>query len=249
MQVINGTHRWFVAQGFEILGNEQPTAAKWFDEDARNIIREYVDWPDQNEKGDDFFNNIMGSWHSYRPEDGLNTIGRNNGTAKSRFMFWYEEAVRNYKAGKKQAGLQDLGKAIHYLGDLCSPPHVGERSFEMFRGKKAFNPLRVARNGVTHLAYESVANALKRNYAIETGGLYAFATANSIEQIGHKTASYAVNYYAVIENSLIFPLTPEEAIAEILNGAEAETRAIKEPLERAQASTAGLLYRFYRDVR
>lgn len=237
--LIDGTHRWFVDQGFVILENEQPAAAAWFGLEARRAIREYMDWPDHNERaGDVLFDVVMGNWHSYLPEDGTNTLGNQNGNAKTRLAHWYGAAVSNYKAGDAQAAFQDLGKALHYLTDLLSPPHVGERSFDTVRGIKVINPLRMFRNAFIHGPYELLASALKDNYAVETGGLYGWTTENSLEQIGHQNALFSADYYAMLEELLLCPFAPEKM-----------TATFKGPLERAQQSVAGILYRFYRDAR
>jgi len=237
--LINGTHRWLVDQSFIILENEQPAVAAWFDEQARSTIREYMDWPDHNERaaGEVFLDDLMAIWHSYRPEDGTNTLGNQNGNAKMRLVHWYEAAVAHYIAGDTQAAFADLGKALHYLTDLLSPPHAGERSFDSILDVQAFNPLRLLRNALIHGPYELLANVLQCNYAVETGGLYAWSMEHSIEEIGHENALFSVCYYAMLEELLLFPFAPEKISA-----------TINYPLERAQQSVAGFLYRFYRDV-
>jgi len=236
--LIKGTHRWFVDRSFEILENEQHTAAKWYGQEARRTIRDYMDWPDHNERaGDILFDVIMGNWHSYLPEDGTNTLGNQNGNAKTRLVYWYDAAVSNYKAGDTQAAFQDLGKALHYFTDLLSPPHVGERSFDVIRGVKVINPLRMLRNAPIHGGYELLAGALKDNYAVETGGRYSWATENSIEQAGHQNALFSAEYYAVLEELLRCPFALDKVVA-----------AVRDPLERAQRSVAGVLYRFYQDA-
>jgi len=237
--LINGTHRWFVDRGFVILEHEQPEIAAWYNQQARQSIREFMDWPDHNERaqGDVFFDTVMGIWHSYRPEDGTNTLGNQNGNAKMRLAHWYGAAVSNYIAGEAEAAFQDLGKALHYLTDLLSPPHTGERSFELILGAKVFNPLRLVRNALIHGPYELLASALKYNYAVETGGLYDWSMENSIEGIGHQNALFSLAYYKLLEELLLFPFAPEKIHA-----------TMKYPLERGQQSVAGILYRFFHDV-
>jgi len=244
---INGTHRWLIDRSFEILGNEKPAMARWYGEKARDIIREYTDWPDQYEKGDDFANRTMGSWHSYRPKEGVNTLGKKDETANTRLVFWYNEAVSKYKAGQKDESFRALGKATHYLGDMASPPHTGERSYWILSGVIVYRPLRIAFNGASHLTYEAAANTLKDFYAVQTGGLYHLAMQNSVKQIGHKTALFSLNYYYIIEDSEIFRMRVDEAVTETRKGNGLEQRSIKEPLEYAQKILAGLLYRFYHD--
>ena len=236
--LINGTHRWFVDRSFGILENEQPVIAAWFGQEARCTIREYMDWPDHNERaGDVLFDVIMGNWHSYLPGDGTNTLGNQNGNAKTRLVYWYDKAVSNYKAGNTEAAYQDLGKAMHYLTDLLSPPHVGERSFDVIRGIKVINPLRMLRNAPIHGPYELLVSIMKNSYAVEAGGLYDWATESSIEEIGHQNALFSAEYYAVLEELLLCPFSPGKFAA-----------AVQYPLQRAQQSVAGLLYRFYHDV-
>ena len=237
--LINGTHRWLVDRSFVILENEQPAAAAWFDEQARSTIREYMDWPDHNERaaGEVFLDDFMAIWHSYRPEDGTNTLGNQNGNAAKRLAHWYEAAVAHYMAGDTQAAFADLGKSLHYLTDLLSPPHTGERSFDFLVGAQVFNPLRLLRNAVIHGPYELLATAAQRNYAVDAGGLYDWSMEHGIEEIGHENALFSVYYYAISEELLRFPFAPEKISA-----------TFKYPLERAQQSVAGFLYRFYHDV-
>jgi len=236
--LIDGTHRWFIDQGFVILENEQPTAAAWFSLEARRTIREYADWPDHNERaGDILFDAIMGNWHSYLPGDGTNTLGNQNGNAKTRLAYWYDKAVSNYKAGNTEEAYQDLGKAMHYLTDLLSPPHVGERSFDVLRGIKIINPLRMLRNAPIHGPYELLASAMKDNYATDTGGLYEWAMETCIEEIGHQNALFSAEHYHILEELLRFSFAPGKFVA-----------TVQGPLERGQRSAAGLLYRFYRDA-
>ena len=214
--LINGTHRWFVDRGFEILENEQPAAANWFGPEARRDIREYMDWPDHHERaGDILFDVVMGNWHSYLPEDSTNTLGNQNGNAKTRLVYWYDAAVSSYKAGSTQAAFQDLGKALHFLTDLLSPPHVGERSFDVIRDIKVLNPLRMFRNAFIHGPYELLASTVKDNYAAETGGLYGWVTENSIEQLGHQNALFSAEYYATLEELLLCPFAPDKIITAV----------------------------------
>ena len=223
--LLNGTHRWLIDQGFDILEHEQFAVANWFCEDARALIWEYIDWPDHNERGGDLFSTIMGSWHSYRPEDSLCTIGRTAETAMTRFIFWYEFAIEQHMGGEEEAAFRALGKSIHYLTDLSSPPHTGERSFEMLFGTRVFNPIRVLYNGLTHFIYEAAVVVVQNNYAVQCGGLYDWFMQNCLEYIAHQTARYSVAFYQ-----------------RMCRG------AIQAPLERAQRNVAGVLYRFYHEA-
>jgi len=237
--LIDGTHRWFVDQGFQILENEQPAAARWFDTQARSIVREYIDWPDHNERAEGMlFDVIMAIWHSYLPEDGTNTLGNQNGNAKIRFAYWYDAAVANHRAGNARAAFEDLGKALHYLTDLLSPPHVGERSFEVIGGVKVINPLRMARNMFIHGPYELLAGAMQDTCAVEAGGLYAWALRTDVETAGHENALFSAEYYLQLEDLLRFQYVPGKFSA-----------AVQGPLERGQQCVAGFLYRFYLDVK
>jgi len=231
--LINGTHRWLVNQGFDILDNEQPAVASRFDENARALIWQYVDWPDSNERGDTLANRIMGTWHSHRGEDGLDTLGNAGITANTRFVHWYNIALAYYADGDQEGAFAALGKSIHYLTDMASPPHAGERSFEVLGNCRIFNPFRVAVNAINHPVYEAWVNIVKYRHAVQCGGLYDDAVTYSPEEFGHQTAQYAMQFYPFFGRGFF---------------ANSNTR-IAAPLHRAQRSVAGILYRFYHDTK
>jgi len=67
---------------------------------------------------------------------------------------------------------------------------------------------------------------VQQDHAVEEGGLYRWMTEHSLEEIAHQTALYALAYYPPIIRA----------------------GSIRAPLVRAQRNTAGILYRFFRDV-
>jgi len=62
--------------------------------------------------------------HFYSPVDEKNYMGNTSPTAKTRFIETYNAAVKAYRGGLKYQGWSNLGRALHYLGDLNAPHHV-----------------------------------------------------------------------------------------------------------------------------
>lgn len=91
----------------------------FFDVEARNIILEYADKPDEDEN-----DRITFAGHFYDPADGENWMGQTSPTAYERFTNHAMAAKVYYNFGDKVKAFQELGMALHYLADLNAPHHA-----------------------------------------------------------------------------------------------------------------------------
>ena len=104
------------------------------DNNPRNALVWYTNWPDVHE--DDWINNM----HFYYYQTGTNYwrniffVGNEN--ASTRFQHWYNMAVNMYNSNSANGhvrAFQYLGRALHYIADVASPPHTAERlAYELF---------------------------------------------------------------------------------------------------------------------
>jgi hypothetical protein len=223
---INSTHQWLTARAFEILGNESSIANN-LNAANKAVIMQYSDWPDLSSSGETVRQN---SWHFYHADRSSPFFGMNywrnrhhEHTAKSRMIFWYDSGVENYRRGNSVGAYQDLGKALHYLQDLNSPPHTGDT---------AANTREAGNLATQHLLFENLADRMRDRFRVSTGGLYTNRW-NNLSVIADTAASYSFNLYGWAYN---------------FNDTIANTDAIRLSLQRSQRDSAGLIYRFFNDV-
>ncbi|MCL1878902.1 MAG: hypothetical protein FWF80_08585 [Defluviitaleaceae bacterium] len=248
-----GTHQWITSNAFRILRNEQQEAWKWFYPNDQITVIKYSDWPDYSGSGERYpFIKIgnhkiwLNNWHYYHVETGTNFMREpKNFNAVTRFEYWYNQSLAQYRAGHREEALCDLGKAIHYLADLGSPPHTGDRipaewNFDHPPRESVIELLAQARD---HVRYELFANQVK-NLAVAEGGGHFDWTTSELQQIGKEAAQYSHKYYSTTRMPPLFRLASLEGALAIPQYAE----AIINPLMAAQRNVAGILYKFYRDV-
>lgn len=212
----NGTHQWAVSRGFALLGNEAGEAKGYFNSYAVSTIMEYADWPDNHETND---NN---NWHFYNWKNKTNYWHQTAPTAKDRFIYWYESAVRQYRSGDKNTSYQSLGKAIHYLSDLGTPVHVGDQSIFDYELRIYVVDYIAA---IEHGRYETQAGQIKASYNVNYGGYYNDYIKYTLNQLADMVAKTADIYY--------WPGT---------------SGRFQYPLQNVQRNIAGLLYKFVVDV-
>jgi len=115
--------------------------------------------------------------HFYNPITEENKYNFPTPNAKDRFVTRYNNAVTYYRQGNYTSAIENLGYAIHYLEDMGTPCHTGERlDVEHGLTLNSFNFALVltlyadelAGMGITHLAYEDY---VKSNY--NTSGWHA----------------------------------------------------------------------------
>lgn len=224
-----GTHSWLTSQGFVLLAAEKSKAFAWYSDEAAELITAASNRPDWDETE----NNK--SHHSYIPTTGKNLFGGDD-SANKRFEMHYKNALTLYREGKQEEAYDALGRAIHYLTDMLSPPHVGDLQAWYFDALGLKIP--TIGEGIRHGIYEVLVNGTQRLFAVDSGGLYdRFAAKHDIWDIGHQTASDGYSYYQQYKKTPPFDATFGSMQA-----------VISEPLRLSQQSIAGLLFRFVEDV-
>ena len=220
----NKTHQWITTRAFAILANDKPSVYNWFLSNEKSAAIEYSDWPDDNETSK------QNDWHFYNSPTGTNYYWNTNSTntAKSRFTYWYNQAVSAGRNANWVTAAQHLGKAIHYLSDIGAPPHTGDRAKQTSSGGYSFD----LNQGGYHLVYEIDAQDSRNLYAMSTAGYYIWYTSNTPASIAGTNASISYSYYYAAYHG-----TPSSRYA-----------AIEWPLKYTQMDVAGLLYKYYYDV-
>ncbi|MCL2081893.1 MAG: zinc dependent phospholipase C family protein [Oscillospiraceae bacterium] len=226
----NKTHQWLTAVAMEMITNEftltSPFLSKNFfklSASEKATLIQYSDWPDIYETKD------VNSWHFYYGDINSPHYGTNywrnhfdDHTAKSRFIHWYNSAVSKYRNHSRVDAYRDLGKALHYLQDLNAPPHTGDNTV---------NAIYVVGK---HQKYEQTADERKAEFRVTSGGLYTHHVANTLSSVADTAARYSYGYYDI---TLTPPMYTDSMYANM-----------GLPLQRSQRDTAGLIYRFFRDV-
>ncbi|HIU35721.1 MAG TPA: zinc dependent phospholipase C family protein [Candidatus Fimenecus excrementigallinarum] len=69
--------------------------------------------------------------HFYDPNTGTNYLGDTSPTAKTRIKLHYDHAVEANSSNefeKVAKSMEDLGKALHYIQDVCEPHHAANKT-------------------------------------------------------------------------------------------------------------------------
>jgi len=225
----NNTHQWITSRAFTILNNDRRNARNWFASrpgtsrhgNFMATVIGYSDWPDHYEGRN------QNDWHFYHVETGTNFYWNRNDshTARSRFEHWYNQAVAAGRRADWANAARFLGKAIHYLSDLNSPPHTGDRATNVLGIMFPCPVLSLA-----HGIYEMEADVYRDFFLATTSPYYNWHLTNTPSQIARTVAVTANQYYPACY--LPFPLN---------------LAAIQWPLTWAQQHVAALLYKFYVD--
>jgi len=225
---VSKTHQWLTTRGFAILANEQSAIYNKFTAVQIASATEYADWPDNIFFGEtENYNNC----HFYNFPASTNYWWGTTPTAKSKFISWYNSAVDKYNRDV-EGSFDDLGKAIHYLSDIGTPVHTGDRAII-----DILFPYGLVEDAVQfgiHAAYELDADIHKANYTVTSGGYYYFFANNNTDYISETNAGISYYYYA--DTAPLFPPYNDY------------WAAVQYPLEYTQRDIAGLLYKFYLDT-
>ncbi|ADI00830.1 phospholipase C zinc-binding protein [Syntrophothermus lipocalidus] len=129
------THRQIASQGIVLIRNSDDPRIRAYASDLykpfnvvknrrivsmtpAQILMDFSTQPDKDETS---------GWyegHFYSPTFGTNYRGNRYPTARSNFTEHYNKALTQYRKGCYEQAWQELGRAIHYLGDLHAPHHV-----------------------------------------------------------------------------------------------------------------------------
>jgi len=222
-QGIDKTHQWITGRAFAILANDKPSVYSWFTSDERRTTTEYSDWPDNNETSN------KNDWHFYNSPTGTNYYWntKSTNTAKSRFTYWYNQAVSAGKNANWETAAQHLGKAIHYLSDIGAPPHAGDRASYIL-GVYWFN----VNQGGYHYMFESDAQDRRNLCTMSTSYYYTWYLDSTLSTIASTNASLSYSYYH----------------DGYYGNTATRNDAIDTTLRFTQMDVAGLLYKYFYDV-
>ena len=273
-----GTHQWLSARGFAILRNERSSAFQWFSSYAngRERVIRFSDWPDWPESGERYpilefslagipvWRQESNNRHFYHLPTGTNLLndqidrGEN---AVTRFEYWYNRAVEHYLGCDKEdcfRAFEYLGKSIHFLADLGSPPHIGDiapadtRFRTLATSNDTITHVQMLNNrlcflntGLNHLRYEVVAHQLRKDFATHGGGHYHWVEENiPLRELAGEIARYSYGYYPRSQSAVF---ATGVCVFSLL-GKPQYRDAIGNPLLASQRNIAGILYRFFYDV-
>ncbi len=230
-------HQWLVERGFLILQNGDGTIRNFYNPSQIAIIKKAADWPDSLlaiSESSFIFNN---HFYHYQTETNYWHNKLNKITAKSKFIEWYDEAVNNYKSATnsddKIEALKQFGYAIHYISDLATPVHTGERSIS-----GTYNPLEIAHEDYIqaekHSQYEIDAYNARNEpgYVVSDAPDYLWYITNYLDNIAEVVAYYS---------SICYP----DAYSDV---ALKRQNAIKTPVQSSQKVVAAIINRFIFDT-
>ena len=183
--------------------------------------------------------------YSYR-RNFLRQTANQEYNAVTRFIYWYDKAVRRYQAGDRYNAFRALGKSIHFLADLGSPPHTGDiLPAELFSTQPLVFTRAMYDTGIqirNHTRYEDLALLHRSDARIRSGGRYDDWLVKDLYELGRDIAGNSYRYYAITQRSSFGNTLPSGRLQPQYED------AIINPLRASQQNVAGLLYRFYRTV-
>ena len=211
----DSTHQFLVQRAFEIICRNY--ASNPFNDSSNYItlLRNGADWPDQYE-------NDSASWmykgHFYDPDTGKNYMGETSPTAKSRFLAWYNQAVQSYKSNLKTTAMQQLGRALHYVGDLGVPQHAAN--------------LTAGDIGSYHLQFEAYAVENQHSYLVlnVSSDTFTWARNTSPSNMAQNFAVFSKGWIDEAKNPNTF------------------ATALSNTLTKSQRNCAAIMYRFMLDI-
>lgn len=65
--------------------------------------------------------------HFYDPATGKNYLNSTKNTAKSSFLNHYNKAVTELRKGNRITAIQELGRSLHFVQDVCEPHHCNNQ--------------------------------------------------------------------------------------------------------------------------
>lgn len=184
----DSTHQFITANAITIVRNAYPSSPL---SSYASTLKTYSDYPDTSASGQTDNGTFIG--HFYDPDTGRTWTGVTNPTAKARLIWWYNDAVSQYKAGNTSTAMQSLGCALHYAADLSTPHHAANKT---------------ALTNTMHMEFENYARANKSSYAVTStsSSTFTWAKSTSIGDMGH---NFAVNAKAEIDLAMDGTKFPE----------------------------------------
>ena len=205
------THKYVTKKSIELTLKMDPCYEKVYTDRATEMIRKFCTMPDEDE--------IEGLYkdHFYNIATECNFMGERM-SALVKFEQHYNNALTYYRTDRMSDCWEELGRAIHFLEDLCTPVHSGYDC-----------PLDAVNKLSLHVDFEKKCVMLQESCLakIEKDGLRYFLD-NSTTEIGKMCSRIA--------NDNFFALEKEYVPAETMGYHSIIT---------AQRAVVGILYRFY----
>lgn len=205
------THKYVTEKSLETLSGMKKECGDFYTNEAKSEIAKYCVMPDEDE------NEGLFKDHFYNIATGRNFMGEKM-SALLKFKNHYNQAVVNYKAGKKLKCWEELGRAIHFLEDLITPVHGGYDC-----------PMDAVNKLPMHVDFEKKCVVIQNEYVAEiSSDFIRYFVDNSLDEIGKMCSRIANDNFYALEKKYV----PKEKIASnsILN---------------AQKVVCGILYRFF----
>lgn len=212
------THKFLTRQGFEILRHDQGSSfiAAIINAEGENSIVDWSVWPDYNEE-----DLITYRGHFYSPETGKNYKGDTDPTALTRFVYYYDKAIKNFPNKIPGIWQKSLACALHYFQDATAPFHVANDPVQLF-------------TDWDHSHFEDLAEKCCDSYKIQSSDVYGAMRRLNKDAILRQAAFDALITYRKYN----------------LGDTDAHWKeGIEEGLKFAQRWTPGILYLFILDAK
>lgn len=153
----NDSHEKFANQGLKILANDKGNEAIEIFNKHKNVLLEYCDKPDSDEK------QYLFAYHFYDPYTGKNFLpgflNASHITGLTKFQEHMTNAVSSFN-NNEDYSIKELGRAIHFLEDI-NVPHHSANLIAVFS---------------THSMYEKHISENNEKFFISKGTMYEYCS-------------------------------------------------------------------------
>ncbi len=215
---VDHTHQYLTSRALTILKIDKgDTTANLLIKYA-GILLANSDWPDSYE-------NDLGLYlgHFYNPDTGRTLFRVSKPTAMTRFLEHTQKAAAYY-AKNKNASMQELGRALHYLADINTPHHAA---------------LLTALNS-NHATFEKFVDSTRLDYSVYTTDKYSVASTDATRDLkGYSREIFNLSARHALEYKTQATSTSVESMQ----------IAAKNTMEYSQEIMAAFLFNFLRAVK
>ena len=201
------THQYITACALGVFYEDMPNHVSFafFNGYEWEIIMSASDLPDTDE------NDVFWKAHFYNPNTQKNYLGETSPTAKTKYVYWYNEAVENYPDNYDYA-FECLGRALHYMQDANEPHHSSNNT--ALNSNHSLFEAYVDENRASFGSITSVSNSTySDNYhwtpatLLHRAALYSNAYADTVvstnntavwDEVAEATVTKAIEYCACV---------------------------------------------------